>query len=122
MTDPKREAALLLCQEARKDMGAVYAGFCTRDPDLTLELAHEKLQKARDELRDFQLGLSYQVALNQLMPGWVDIDASEYLPKKLWFAHLDTTKEGWVAWLVEHGVDANTAVTLVNEQWPQERS
>jgi len=95
-------------------------GFMAPDKLRAVELAQEKIATAQKMLDDIIEGIGLRVAVDALMPGWVDIDASEHLPREKWHAFLASTKAEWVAWLVENGMGEGEARTLVIEQWPKE--
>jgi len=95
-------------------------GFVAPDKREALRLAQQKLDEAQKTFDEVCEGIGLRHAIDSIMPGWVDIDVSDYLPKEKWSAYLASTKEEWIEWLVDNGIEETVAIELVNEQWLKE--
>jgi hypothetical protein len=81
-------------------------------------LARE-LGRAKGRWEAFQDRKATFLALDRLLPGWVDLDVSDLLPRPLWHTFIHPSPHAWRTWLVSHGVHPNTAEAFVIEQWPK---
>lgn len=70
---------------------------------------------ATERARLARLASSLRDAVDAVLPGWVDVDASDHLPQELWYAFISDDPDKWGAWLVEHGVSEDVARTLVDD-------
>lgn len=106
------ETALLLYQQfSRQQEAARGSSFDDRRED---EL-RERAEQAAFALADFRRSRGFRAALDAVLPGWVDVDASEHLPQNLWYSFVSDSPVDWLDWLVENGVKEETAQKLVTD-------
>lgn len=114
---------------------ACYQGFCAsnstyshdddnRDAskktnDLTEMMLKRELERATERLADFLQGKAYAMALDQILPGWFDLDLSLHLPKNLQRSFVSNDPNEWYAWLLEQQIDHEIAFHLVNSDLPK---
>lgn len=77
----------------------------------------EELQAAQSRYDAFRAARASWIGLDQLLPGWQDLDVSDHLPREKWHAFVSNSKAEWVEWLAKNGVERKKAKTLVEEQW-----
>lgn len=75
----------------------------------------EQLKTAHDALDDFRKGSILRVALDNKLPGWRYIDASDYLPKDKWRTFISNSPSEWFTWLTEQGIAEDLAQGLVDD-------
>jgi len=73
----------------------------------------ETVKNAQKSLDDFRASRALRMALDSILPGWVYIDASDYLPKELWGVFVSDDPAEHLAWLKEHSVPSDVANDLV---------
>lgn len=121
MRDATRMLAVELYNKGHDFLNSDRAyGFVAPDRQKALRIAQEKVEDAQKTLDEICDGIGLRIAVDTLLPGWVDIDASDHLPREKWHVFLASTKEEWVTWLVENGVGNVIAQELVEDQWPDE--
>lgn len=81
----------------------------------------EEAEKAQKLLDDFRKARAARLALDTLMPGWVDLDASDYLPQHKWHGFISNKREEWGRWFHENGVPPETVAKIFREQWPKKK-
>lgn len=74
--------------------------------------------KARLEL--FQKSVAFRMALDAILPGWVDLDLDD-LGIMSTEAFVSNDQGEWVAWLVTHGFDEARASEIVTEAFNDRR-
>lgn len=72
----------------------------------------EKITRLQEELGDYYVSRTLLLALDATLPGWVDIDASDYLPAGT-PQFVSNRPDEWYAWLCGHGLHADGAEQLV---------
>lgn len=70
-------------------------------------------EEAQEKLANFRKVAAIRVALDAILPGWVYVDASDHLPREKWNAFVSNDPDEWTAWLIEQGVPADKATSLV---------
>jgi hypothetical protein len=78
----------------------------------------EAVEKAKAELASHRRGRAMRIALDQIMPGWVYIDASNDLPKEKWGTFVSDSPVEWFEWLTKNGVRMSEASKLVDNAFP----
>ena len=104
----RREAALLLYQQAAAAEGiATWQGFGTKSPTTLLERYQKRVDEAREEFDQVAKGAALRSAVDELLPGWVDIEIACYTevqnPPPM-SAFISNSKSEWRTFLYEYGV------------------
>ena len=60
--------------------------------------------RAQFELDRYRKIEALKLTLTAVLPGWKDIDASNVLPQKAWWAFVSNDKEEWRTWLQAQGL------------------
>lgn len=79
----------------------------------------EEAEKAQKILDDYRKARAARLALDTLMPGWVDLDISEYLPREKWHVFVSNKREEWGQWLHENGITPEQVAQIFRDQWPK---
>lgn len=80
--DAAKQAALLLYRQAYQDFGTRHTGFVsdhTKHGPVVYDRLKKDLENAVQALADFEEGKALRLAVDRLLPGWVDIDLSAYI-------------------------------------------
>lgn len=126
VTRPERAGALMAAGELYRRLKGVHVAV-TASGDPTLDMLMERsladrVAKAQHELDDFRGSRAAMLALDALLPGWVYVDASDFLPKAMWRTFVSNDRQEWVDWLVGNGVQPEAAARLVGQEFDaQER-
>lgn len=88
-------------------------------------MLEQKLADAQAQLDAYRKGLALARTLDVLLPGWVDLDVSDFKTGSItaddWHTFVSNDVDRWVTWLVAHGVDRTEATEYVRECF-QERA
>lgn len=74
----------------------------------------KRIMEVRLDLQHYQRSRSILLDLDTLMPGWVDLDVSDYVPKGT-PQFVSNRPDEWYTWLLGHGVSVNDAENLVQD-------
>ena len=116
-----QQAALLLYREGIETTGRM-DGF-SRDANQRVSAeAHlrQEVERAQRALTEFREGCGFRTALDSLLPGWFDVDASDHGIPNPDFISSDPV--AWVAWLEAQGLEPKAAAELVADHYPELRS
>lgn len=95
----------------------VVMGLSPHD-DYELSLVR-KLAEAQAQLDAYRTGVALARTLDALLPGWVDLDISDFktgsITDKDWHTFVSNEVDPWVTWLVARGVDRDEATEHVRE-------
>lgn len=62
------------------------------------------VQEAEWKLRRYRTEKGLRTALDLLLPGWTDIDVSDYLPEDRWWNFVSNSRQEWEAHLRAEGL------------------
>lgn len=91
-----------------------------REHDETEARLRNDLANAQAALDSFRLSRAASAGLDAILPGWRDLDVSDFLPSSKWHTFVSNDKAEWVAWLVENGVPEKQAKGIITNQWGDE--
>ncbi len=83
-------------------------------------MLEQAVKEAQEKLAAYRRGKAASLALDALLPGWHDIDASNYLPREKWHTFISNDRVEWLAWLVEQGVSQENAEALVQSAFEED--
>ena len=91
--------------------------YASRPESPTLEpmerTLRDEFEQAKVKLDRFLAAKAAAIALDRVLPGWVEVDASSHLPKEKWRAFVSNDKKEWLKWLLENGVPKDKAEELI---------
>jgi len=117
----KKDDRAATLEAARILYGGLYASSVHRpvkDSNLNEQIEEmlvRELKKAQDNLNGYRAAKAAFLALDALLPGWFEIDASDHLPKDKWHAFVSNDKGEWVDWLVSNGIERAKAKEIVKQ-------
>ena len=79
----------------------------------TLKRIDARIEALRAERSMVARGYALRAALDGMLPGWFDVDASDHLPEELWHGFVSDSPSEWYAWLTGHGVSDEVARGLL---------
>ena len=88
----------------------------------TEERLKKALAEAQANLEGFQKAKAARLALNEILPGWVEVEISDHLPRRLWHSFVSNDQSEWLDWLLENGVVEKVAKELVRNAWKDRKS
>lgn len=103
-------AVLLRSHLFRPDGGMRVTTWHPEGIDLE-EMLSDKVAEAERDLRDFRESRAFRMALDQVLPGWFDIDYSEFVTEDVDFVSDDPVE--WYDFLIDRGVPAEEAEMLL---------
>ncbi len=102
----------------------VMDGLAPYDDDYE-RMLEQKLAEAQAALDAYRTGAALARTLDALLPGWVDLDVSNFKTGSItdddWHTFVSNEVDPWVEWLVARGVDRAEATDHVRERF-QERA
>lgn len=117
MPRPMRLAVALVLLQQLRAAGGRPSGSSTYLDGIDARLVG-RVTKAQDDLDSFRKGRAFGAALDEILPGWFDIDTElADLPKEAEDFVSNDPKE-WVAHLVKHGMDEEDARAFVEDNRP----
>lgn len=95
----KLDAAAVLFRMFRS---SVYCTSLNRASDANMSIERNLtavFDKARQELDSFRASKAAAMAITSILPGAVEVDASDYVPRELWDAFVSNDEGEWVEWI-----------------------
>ena len=121
--DSKRKpllAAAAVLYKMNLDNGPYASVGSEYEDDMEAHLV-EDIKKAQANLDGFRASRAARMGLDAMLPGWVEIDHSDYTPREKWHAFVSNQQDEWVAWLVEHSrLSREAAEKFVAEKFKKE--
>lgn len=86
----------------------------------------KRLADAQAQLDAYRTGVALARTLDVLLPGWVDLDVSDFKTGSItaddWHTFVSNEVDPWVEWLVARGVDRAEATEHVRECFQEVRA
>lgn len=108
------DAATMLCKLQNK---GTFRSYDSRTDGNVETVLRNAVAQAQQNLDEFLASKAARIALDALLPGWRHVDVSDHLPRDLWHAFVSNDPAEWEAWLVEHGIEKQTAARMVKEKF-----